>query len=111
MRVSSVQSDVLTGKSFQIGSKGAANEEAEGEKLLKDKCGLYILQRLTHLRPKEHGQATVATNKYYCDESTPSCPVRRSDSHIITEDISYSPRRKILQLQNVSTKADEHKRG
>jgi hypothetical protein len=52
-------------ESFQIRSKGTANEEAEGEKL----------------RPKDHRQATVATNEYHCDESTPSkeenTPVRR----------------------------------
>jgi hypothetical protein len=40
MRISSVQSEVLTSESFQIRSKGTANEEAEGEKLLKDKCGI-----------------------------------------------------------------------
>jgi hypothetical protein len=35
--------------------------------------------------------------------------VRPSEFHIITLDVSYSPRRNILQLRNVSTKPGEHK--
>jgi hypothetical protein len=37
---SSAQRVVPTGESFQIGCKRAANEEAEGENLLGDKCGI-----------------------------------------------------------------------
>ena len=40
MRFSSAQTLVPTGESFQIRCECAANEEAEGENLLSDKCGI-----------------------------------------------------------------------
>jgi hypothetical protein len=38
--LSSAQRAVPTGKSFQIRCKRATNKEAEGKKLLSDKCGI-----------------------------------------------------------------------
>ena len=73
------------------------------------KVGLDIIQRLTHLGPKEHWQPTVATNNHYREKSTPSCPVRPSEFRVLTLDVSHSPSRKILQLRIVSTKPCERK--
>ncbi len=63
-----------TSENFHIRCKGTTNEEAEGEKLLRDEVGLDILQHLTYLRPKEHWQATVATHEHYCELRVVMCP-------------------------------------
>lgn len=92
---------LLTSKSFQIRREGTANEKGEGKKLLGDKGRIEynqnILERLTHLRPKEHWQATVAANEHHCNESTPSCrpffrlPYHNNIDHQILTNKEYAP--------------------
>ena len=76
----SVLGKLLTSEGFQIGCECTANKEAEAENLYKWSVKDWgILQPLTHLGPKEHWQATIATNEHHCKDGTPSCPVSLSD--------------------------------